>query len=106
MESFNFPEKCNINANIEFFSKKHMLKIVGLLSFVEKPLRFSEICNILDLNTKTLSQRLKDLEKANLITRYSFDEVPPRVVYQITPEASILPEIFVKLGKLNINYSP
>ncbi len=36
------------------------------------------------ISPKTLSERLKSLEKAGIITRTSYPEVPPRVEYELT----------------------
>lgn len=36
------------------------------------------------ISPKTLSERLKSLERAGVITRTSFPEVPPRVEYALT----------------------
>jgi DNA-binding HxlR family transcriptional regulator len=36
------------------------------------------------ISPKTLSERLKGLEKAGIVTRKSFAEVPPRVEYTLT----------------------
>jgi DNA-binding HxlR family transcriptional regulator len=36
------------------------------------------------ISPKTLSERLKGLEKAGIITRTSYAEVPPRVEYSLT----------------------
>lgn len=36
------------------------------------------------ISPKTLSERLKSLEKAGIITRTSYPEVPPRVEYKLT----------------------
>jgi DNA-binding HxlR family transcriptional regulator len=47
--------------------------------------RFSALERSLDgISPKTLSERLKSLEKAGIITRESFAEVPPRVEYTLT----------------------
>jgi DNA-binding HxlR family transcriptional regulator len=37
------------------------------------------------ISPKTLSDRLKSLEKAGIVTRTAYAEVPPRVEYTLTP---------------------
>ncbi len=47
--------------------------------------RFSALERSLEgISPKTLSERLKSLEKAGVITRKSYAEVPPRVEYTLT----------------------
>lgn len=55
--------------------------------------RFIELRNkIIPISDRMLAQSLKELEKAELISREVFAEVPPRVEYQLTPHGeSLLP---------------
>lgn len=47
--------------------------------------RFSALERSLEgISPKTLSERLKALEKAGIVTRKSYAEVPPRVEYTLT----------------------
>lgn len=49
------------------------------------PMRFSELeKSVGAINPRTLSQRLDDLERHNIITKRSFAEVPPRIEYTLT----------------------
>jgi len=43
-----------------------------------------------DISPRTLSKRLKDLEKLKLITKKRFKEIPPRVEYSLTPKGKEL----------------
>jgi DNA-binding HxlR family transcriptional regulator len=48
--------------------------------------RFSALeRSLAGISPKTLSERLKSLEKTGVVTRKSFPEVPPRVEYTLTP---------------------
>ena len=56
-------------------------------------LRFSELqsrmCNI---NSKTITKHLRDLEGCGILTRQVYAEVPPRVEYMLTDKGrAILP---------------
>jgi len=73
---------------LEFLGQKGSYRI--LRELLDGPRRFS----VLQANTKllprTLSLRLKEMETAGLLTRRRYPEVPPRVVYELTPEAEKL----------------
>ena len=54
-------------------------------------LRYGEIKRILPVIThKMLSQQLKDLEKANLIRRVEYHQIPPKVEYSLTDKGETL----------------
>jgi len=57
--------------------------------------RFSELeRSLVGISPKTLSDRLKRLEEADVIVRECFAEVPPRVEYSLTPRGfALLPVI-------------
>jgi len=53
--------------------------------------RFSELERSLrGISPKTLSERLKKLEDAHVVTRKCFAEVPPRVEYTLTEKGTAL----------------
>lgn len=68
-----------------------------LLRLVGSPVRFSEFD--LGVSTKTLSNRLKRLERQGLITRTLHAEVPPRVEYALTEKGGELASIIEGLLK-------
>jgi DNA-binding HxlR family transcriptional regulator len=41
-------------------------------------------------SSKTLTIRLKELEKSGILNRQSFNEIPPRVEYRLTPKGQEL----------------
>lgn len=45
------------------------------------------------VSPKTLTQRLKRLESAGIITRQAFAEIPPRVEYRLTAKGTALHDI-------------
>ena len=53
--------------------------------------------NLGTISPKTLSDRLKELEKAGLIIRESFAEIPPRVEYSLTKEGIELRNLMIPL---------
>jgi DNA-binding HxlR family transcriptional regulator len=53
--------------------------------------RFSELeRSLAGISPKTLSERLRRLEQAGVVTRACFAEVPPRVEYTLTPKGRAL----------------
>lgn len=60
------------------------------------PLRFSELRSKLKgISAHTLTHRLRKFETSGLVTRTVFAEVPPRVVYELTPlGASLQPLLY------------
>ena len=99
---------CEIDNIVEFLGKKHMLSIIKILTETDKPLRYGEIINLLNINSKTLSDRLKELEVAGVVTRYSLNTIPPHVEYSLNVSGEdflpIIEEIVKwenKHGKLN-----
>lgn len=76
---------CPVDGVIETISKKYALQIVGILGS-EGPTRYGELEDLLGATSASLlSTRLEELAEENLIERRSFDEVPPRVEYSLTP---------------------
>lgn len=77
---------CPLEGVINVISKKWALVIVGAIGNHQK-LRFNEIMKSLGgISPKTLADRLKELEKAGLIKREAFAEIPPRVEYSLTED--------------------
>lgn len=87
---------CPVDGIIETISKKYALQVVGLLG-AHGPMRYGDLENRLEVTSSSLlSARLDELTEEGLIERRSFDEMPPRVEYSLTPrgrelETRILP---------------
>ncbi len=61
-------------------------------------LRFHELKDKLaGISPKTLAEKLRRLERAGLLRRQSFDEVPPRVEYSLTEEGKSLRSALIPL---------
>lgn len=77
------PESCPVLKTADIISGKWTLLILRDLS--KGINRFSVLERSLSgISPKTLSERLKSLEKAGIVTRKSYPEVPPRVEYTLT----------------------
>lgn len=76
-------EACPVLKTADIISGKWTLLILRDLS--KGINRFSALeRSLAGISPKTLSERLKALEKAGVITRQSYAEVPPRVEYSLT----------------------
>lgn len=74
---------CPVLLTAEIISGKWTLLILRDLSRGVN--RFSALeRSLTGISPKTLSERLKTLEKAGIVTRKSYAEVPPRVEYTLT----------------------
>ena len=77
------PDSCPVLKTADIISGKWTLLILRDLS--KGINRFSALeRSLTGISPKTLSERLKALEKAGIVTRKSFAEVPPRVEYTLT----------------------
>lgn len=62
-----------------------------LMVLMDGPLRFSEIGQLVpDLSDRLLSERLKELENADIVERRVIDETPVRVEYALTERGRAL----------------
>jgi len=57
------------------------------------PKRFGELLAMGNVSPKTVSQRLKMLEKSGFVERHAFAEIPPRVEYHLTEKGQALVDI-------------
>lgn len=90
---------CPVTGVIEILSKKWALLIIGMLGNYER-LRYNGIMKKLSgIGPKTLSDRLKELEKEGLIKREFFSEIPPRVEYTLTDDGIALRNAIIPLMK-------
>ncbi len=88
-------DTCPIQGVIDVVSKKWSLLIVGVLGNTSK-MRYNEIMNELKgISPKTLADTLKQLRHAGIVTRESFNEIPPRVEYSLTEDGEKLRDAII-----------
>lgn len=91
--------KCPVMSSFEFLGKKWTLQMVRDLS-LNSGKRFKDLLKDLNgISPKTLSERLKELEKEKIISRTSFNEIPPRVEYSLTSKGKELIVAMAPLGR-------
>ena len=77
---------CPVEGILGVVSKKWAPQVIATIGNRNR-IRFNEILKKLDgINPKTLSDRLKELERSGLVVREVFAEVPPRVEYSLTED--------------------
>lgn len=77
---------CSIEGIMGILSKKWALLIISAIGNSQR-LRYNELEKRLgEISPKTLADRLKELENANIVKREAFAEIPPRVEYSLTEE--------------------
>jgi len=64
-----------------------------LYQLLEGPQRFNEIESALPVSGRLLSERLKELEKEEIVERKVYTEIPVRVEYALTEKGRALEEV-------------
>lgn len=88
---------CPVGEVLRLLGKPYVLSILNAFSTGKGPLRFVQLQHLLGLSPNTLSQRLKELSEAGLLYRMPYNEIPPRVDYELTSKAHELMPIFEDL---------
>lgn len=80
-----------------FISKKWTISIIVTIGNFNK-LRFNGVLSKVEgITAKTLAERLKELESKKLIKRIAYNEIPPRVEYELTSKGKKLMEAIIPL---------
>lgn len=90
-----------VQAKQELFallSSAHAMEILHVFCYEPGPWRFNELREVLDVSQNTLSARLSELNEVDLLTRQSYDEIPPRVEYRATEKLTNLRPVFQHLS--------
>jgi DNA-binding HxlR family transcriptional regulator len=85
--------KCDMNYLFQVLGSRWNLVIIWHLD--KQSLRFTELQKRMgDVNSKTVTRHLRDLEKFNIIHRVVYPEVPPRVEYSLTGHGKAFLPVF------------
>ena len=87
---------------LEILTKKHVISILEFLTKKNEPVRFQEIHNQLNINSRTLTDRLRDLEQHKMIRRKIYEEIPPRVEYEIVDVREYIKNLIIAINNLNL----
>ncbi len=86
-------DECKVKFFLNLFGKKYAMPIIRQL-LLHKKMRFNEIEENLKGSPKTITSRLRDLEKCGVIIREVFNEIPMRVEYSLTERGKSLDHVF------------
>ena len=79
-------------------TKRGTLEILIPLCCTTNPVRHKQFRQALKgFSTRTLSIRLKELEKSGILERHRYNEIPPRVEYTLTIKGQELVESVVNI---------
>jgi DNA-binding HxlR family transcriptional regulator len=95
---------CPVLNTFNIIGRKFSLLILRNMIY-NKHKRFNEFLNSIEnINPKTLSIRLKEMEKDGLIKRQVFNETPIRVEYYLTSKGMELQPILEQMALFSIKY--
>lgn len=99
--TYNIPAE----ATLEVLGGKWKLLILCHLNCGPGPKRTSELKrNIPDITHKMLTQQLRELEEDGIITRTVYNQVPPKVVYEMSELGRSLKSILDQLDQWGEQY--
>jgi len=95
--------KCSVSVTLDIFNDRWKLAVIWFL--LESDKRFKELSkDISEISQKTLTIKLKELEEKNIIHREVYAEVPPKVVYSLTPIGQALRPVLKEMYSWGIDY--
>jgi DNA-binding HxlR family transcriptional regulator len=98
--------RCPINNTFQIMGKKFTVLILRNMIYLNQT-RFNKLLESIDkINAKTLSLRLKEMEKDGLIKRKVYDESPVRIEYEMTEKGMALEPILEQMSAFSMKYFP
>lgn len=80
--------RCPLEYGLDVFGGKWKSRIICVLA-AKGTLRYSELRDeMANVSDAVLSSSVKELMADNMVARKSYDEIPPRVEYSLTPKGS------------------
>ena len=81
---------CPATGLVQIIGRKYAVRLLTLIED-NVSIRFGDLRSAMhDMSSSTLSVRLTELERAGLIHRTTYSEIPPRVEYTLTAEGKRL----------------
>ena len=95
---------CPVDNTLKIIGKKFTIHILRNMELLNQN-RFNQFLESIEgINPKTLSVRLREMEKSGLITRKIFPETPPRVEYSVTEKGLALKPVILAMAEFSMKY--
>ena len=95
---------CPIDNTFKIVGKKFTIHILRNMIFLGH-IKFSQFLESVEgINPKTLSVRLREMEKSGLIKRHVYPDAPIRVDYTITEKGEALKPIITQMAAFSMKY--
>ena len=89
---------CAIDATMSVIEGRWKTVILCKL-YKNGPMRFNQLMKSIDgISPRILTKQLKELESDGIISRFSYQEIPPRVEYSITEKGMSLGPIMLAMA--------
>ncbi|WKN40429.1 winged helix-turn-helix transcriptional regulator [Tunicatimonas pelagia] len=99
----NLSPTCPIRTTLEMLGGKWRLLIISEIG--SGSLRYGEIKRAIpEISEKMLTQELKTLVDNNLVVRYNYGEVPPRVDYSLTENGEKALQLIEPIRDFGLQY--
>ncbi len=97
-------KNCPVERTVNLIGSKWTLLI--LRDLFDGTKRFGELrASLAGISPKTLTEKLRELEKSGLVERKIYPEVPPRVEYSLTKRGQTLDTIMEALREWGAQWS-
>ena len=98
-QGYDIDELMNETSQLrKLITKRGTLEILMPLCCTTNPVRYLKFRKSMKgFSSKTLAIRLKELEKNGILSRKSYNEIPPRVEYTLTSKGQELIESIISL---------
>lgn len=95
---------CPINNTFKIVGKKFTVLIIRNMLYSGQT-RFNQFLDSIEgINPKTLSVRLREMEKDGLIERKVYPQTPIRIEYSLTEKGKALQPILEQMGNFSMQY--
>ena len=95
---------CPIDNTFKIVGKKFTIHILRNMMFLNQTRFIQFLESVEGINPKTLSVRLREMEKNNLIKRKVYPDTPVRVEYTITEKGEALKPIITQMAEFSMKY--
>jgi len=95
---------CPIDNTFKIVGKKFTIHILRNMMFLNQTRFIQFLESVEGINPKTLSVRLREMEKNSLIKRKVYPDTPVRVEYTITEKGEALKPIITQMAEFSMKY--